>query len=86
MAVYARGINCKRAQATDEPFARAANNIMPSATADVMDALAGSLDNLALVATSSRTAVQHLTVANLVLTTSVSTLTAANKKLTKTVA
>jgi hypothetical protein len=59
---------------------------MPPATANVMDALAGSLDNLALAATSNKTAVQHLTVANLALTTSVSTLTAANKKLTKTVA
>ena len=59
---------------------------MPPATADIMDALVGSLDNLALAATSDKTAVQHLTVANLALTTSVSTLMAANKKLTNTVA
>ena len=86
LAAYARGINCQRAGATDEPFTRAANNIMPPATADVMDALAGFLDNVALAATSNKTTVQHLTAANLALTTSVSTLTAANKKLTKTVA
>ena len=59
---------------------------MPPATADVMDALTGLLDNLALAATSDKIAVQHLTEANLALTTSVSTLTATNKKLTNTVA
>jgi hypothetical protein len=52
---------------------------MPPATADVMDALTGLLDNLALAATSDKIAVQHLTEANLALTTSVSTLTATNK-------
>ena len=51
-----------------------------------MDAFAGLLDTLALAATSNKTAVQHFTAASLALTTSVSTLTAANKKLTKTVA
>ena len=86
LAAYARGINRQRAEATDEPFTRAANNIMSPATAGVMDALAGLLDNLALPATSDKTAVQHLTAANLALTTSVSTLTAANKKLIDTVA
>jgi hypothetical protein len=50
-----------------------------------MDALAGLLDNLALVATSNRTTVQQLTSVNLSLTTAVATLTAANKKLTKMV-
>jgi hypothetical protein len=59
---------------------------MPPALVDMMDALAGLLDNLALAATSDKTAVQHLTVANLALVTSVSTLTAANKKLTDKVA
>ena len=59
---------------------------MPAATTDVMDALAGSLDNLALAATSDKTALQHLMVANLALTTTVATLTVANKKLTKMVA
>ena len=58
---------------------------MPPATADMMDALAGSLDNLALAAASDKTAVQHLTAATLALTTSVSTLTATKKKLTNTV-
>jgi hypothetical protein len=53
---------------------------------DVMDALAGSLHNLALTATSNRTTVQQLTSENLFLTTSVATQTAANKKLAKTVA
>ncbi len=59
---------------------------MTPAMADVMGALAGLLDNLALMATSDKTSAQHLTAANLALTTSVSTLTAANKKLTNTVA
>ena len=86
MAAYARGINRQRVGATDEPFTRVANNIMPPAMVDVMDALVGLLDNLALAATSNKTAVQHLAVKNLALTTSVSTLTAAYKKLTKTVA
>ena len=53
---------------------------MPAATTDVIDALVGSLDNLALAATSNKTALQQLTVANLALTTTVSTLTIANKK------
>jgi hypothetical protein len=67
----------------DETFTRVANSIMPAATTDVMDALAGSLDNLALAATSNKTALQQLTAANLALTTTVATLTVANKKLTK---
>ena len=86
LAAYTWGINRQHAGATDEPFTRAANNIMPPATADVMDALTGLLDNLALAATSDKTAVQHLTAANLALTTAVSTLMAANKKLINTVA
>jgi hypothetical protein len=56
------------------------------ATQDVMDAIAESLNNLVLTSTSSRTTVQQLTLAKLSLTTSVATLMAANKKLTKTVA
>ena len=86
LAAYARGVNRQRAGATDEPFTRAANNIMPSAPPDVMDALAGSLDNLALAATNDKTALQQLTAANLALTTTVATLTSANKKLTETIA
>ena len=82
LAAYAQGINRQRAGATDELFTRAANNSMLPAMADVLDALTGLLDNLALAATSNKTAIQHLTVANLALTTSVSTLVAANKKLT----
>ncbi len=58
LAAYARGMNRQRAGATDEPFTRAANNIMPAAPPDVMDALAGSLDNLALAATNDKTALQ----------------------------
>ena len=46
LAAYARGINHQRVGATDEPFTRAANNIMPAATTDVIDALVGSLNNL----------------------------------------
>ncbi len=86
MAAYARGINHQHARATDEPLTRAANSIMPAATTDVMDALAGSLDNLAFAATSNKTALQQLTAANLALTTTVATLTVANNKLTETVA
>jgi hypothetical protein len=86
LAAYARGVNHPCAGATDEPFSQAANLVMLPATHDVMDALAGSLDNLALAATSDRTTVQQLSLVNLSLTTSVATLTAANKKLTKTVA
>ena len=59
---------------------------MPPATADVTDALSGLLDSLALAATSNKTAVQKLTATNNALTTLVSTLVAANKKLTETVA
>ncbi len=59
---------------------------MLAATTDVMDALAGSLDNLALAATSDKTTLQQLTAANLALKTTVAMLTVANKKLTKTVA
>jgi hypothetical protein len=59
---------------------------MLPATHDMIDALAGSLDNLVHVATSDRTTVQQLTLANLSLTMSVATLMAANKKLTKMVA
>jgi hypothetical protein len=51
-----------------------------------MDALAGSLDNLVLAATSNMTSVQQLMLVNLSLTTSVANLTATNKKLTKRVA
>ncbi len=86
MATYTQGINRQHAGATDEPFSRAANSIMPAATTDVMDVLAGSLDNLALAATSNKTALQQLMAANLALTTTVAMLTVANKKLTKTVA
>jgi hypothetical protein len=86
LAAYAQGINSQHAGAMDEPFTRAANSIMPAATTDVMDALAGSLNNLALAATSDKNALEQLTAANLALTTTVATLTVANKKLTKTVA
>ena len=86
LAAYVQGINRQRAGATDELFTRAANNIMPAATTDVIDALVGSLDNLALAATSNKTTLQQLTAANLALTTTVSTLTIANKKLTEMVA
>jgi hypothetical protein len=86
LAAYARGVNRQRTGATDELFTRGANNIMPSAPPDVMDALAGSLNSLALAATNYKTALQQLTAANLALTTTVATLTSTNKKLTDTVA
>ena len=86
LAAYARGINRKLAGAADEPFTRAANNIMMAATTDVMDALAGFLEKIALAATSYMTALQQLMAANLTHTPTVSTLTVTNKKLTETVA
>jgi hypothetical protein len=88
LAAYTRGINHQRIGATDEPFSQVANLVtLPAAHDDVMDALAGSWDNLALAATSNRTTVlKQLTLVNLSLMTSVATLTAANKKLTKMVA
>jgi hypothetical protein len=86
LAAYARGINRLRAGATDKPFSQAANLVMLPAVHEVMDALAGSLDNLALAATTNRTTAQQLTLATLSQTTLVTTLMVANKKLTKTVA
>jgi hypothetical protein len=59
---------------------------MLPAAHDMMDALAGLLDNLALAATTNRATVQQPTLANLLLTTLVATLTVANKNLTKMVA
>jgi hypothetical protein len=86
LAAYARGVNCQCAGATDKLFSQAANLVMLPAAHDVMDALAGLFDNLALAATTNRTTVQQLKLTNLLLTTLVATLTAANKKLTKMVA
>ncbi len=86
LTTYARGINRQCAGASDKPFSQAANLVMLPAAHVVMDALAGLLDNLGLAATTNRTTVQQLTAANLLLTTLVATLMAANKKLTKTVA
>jgi hypothetical protein len=86
LAAYARGVNRQRAGATDKPCSRAANLVTLPAAHDVMDALAGSLDNLARATTTNRTTVQQLTSANLSLTTLVATLMGANKKLTNTVA
>ncbi len=84
LTAYARGVNRQREGATDKPFSQAANLVTLPATHDVMDAFAGLLD--ALMGTTDRTTVQQLTSANLLLTTSVATLMAANKKLNKTVA
>ncbi len=84
--MYARGVNCQQAGASDEPISQASNLVTLPAAHDVMDALAGSLDNLVLAVTSNRTAVQQLPLANLSLMTTIATLTAANKKLTKMVA
>ncbi len=72
--------------ATDKPFSRAANLVALPAAHDVMDALAVLLDHWTLAATTNRTTVQQLKSANLLLATSVATLTVANKKLTKMVA
>ncbi len=48
LAAYARGVNCQCAGATDEPFSQAANLVTLPAARDVMDTLAGLLDNLCL--------------------------------------
>ncbi len=73
--------------ATDKLCSQAANLVTLPAAPDMMDALlAWLLDNLVLTATSNRTTVQWLTSANLSLTTSVTTWTAAIKNLTKKVA
>jgi hypothetical protein len=85
LAAYTRGANRQCMGATDKPFSQATNLVTLPATHDVMDTLAGSLDSLALAATSNRTTVQQLTLVNLSLTTLVATLTAANKKLTEMV-
>ncbi len=85
LAAYARGVNRQRAGATDKPFSQAASLVTLPAAHDLMDTLEGSLDNLALAATTGRTTVQQLTSANLLLTMPVATLTAAKKKLTKMV-
>ncbi len=68
LTAYARGVNLQRAGAIDEPFSRAANLVTLPAAHDLMDAFAGSLDNLALAATTDKTTVQQLTLANLSLT------------------
>ena len=65
LAMYTRGINRQCASARDKPFSQAANLVMLPAAHNVMDALAGSLDNLALAAISNRTTVQQLMSANL---------------------
>jgi hypothetical protein len=57
LAMYARGVNRQRVGATDKPFSQVAYLVMLPAAYNVMDALPGSLDNLALAATSSRTTV-----------------------------
>jgi hypothetical protein len=86
LVAYARGVDRQHTGATDKPFSQVANLVTLPAARDVMDALAGALDNLALVATSERTTVQQLTLANLSMVMSVATLTATNKKLTETAA
>jgi hypothetical protein len=57
LAAYTRGVNCQCVGA-------AANLVTLPAIHDVMDALAGLFDNLALVATSNRTTIQQLTLVN----------------------
>jgi hypothetical protein len=57
LAAYARGVNRQHTGATDEPFSQVANLVTLPAAHDVMDSLAGTLDNLALAATTNRTTV-----------------------------
>jgi hypothetical protein len=64
-AAYARGVNHHCGGATDKLFSQAANLVRLLATHDVMDALAGLLDYLAIAATTDRTTVKQLMLANL---------------------
>jgi hypothetical protein len=57
LTAYTRGVNRQSVDATDEPFRQAANLVTLPAAHDIMDALAGLLDNLAIAATTDRTAV-----------------------------
>ena len=57
-----------------------AHGVLPVA-APAIDRLESALDNLALAATNDTAVLQQLTAANLTLTTTVSALTATNKKL-----
>jgi len=68
----------------DEPL-RGAHFVLPAPAASI-DRLGTALDNLALGAANNTTILQHLMSANLALTTSNATLTAANKKLSEALA
>ena len=68
----------------DEPL-RGAHFVLPAPAASI-DRLGTALDNLALGAANDTTVLQHLMSANLALTTSNATLTAANKKLSEALA
>jgi hypothetical protein len=57
LAAYTRGISRQGTGATNKPFSQATNLVMLPAAHDVMEAFAGSLDNLALAATNNRTTV-----------------------------
>ncbi len=65
--------------ATDKPFSWAANLVTLPAAHVGMDALAGLLDDSVLAATTNRTTVQQLKLANLLLKTLAVALMAANK-------
>jgi hypothetical protein len=62
-----------------EPLGRS-HGVLPAA-APAIDRLETALDNLALAATNDTAVIQQLTAANLALTTTVTALTATNKKL-----
>jgi hypothetical protein len=82
-AAYARGVNRQCAGATDKLFSKGAANlaIILTEAPQLNDAITGALDNLALAATRDKTIIQQLMEANLLLTQTVTTLTAANNKL-----
>ncbi len=62
-----------------------AHFVLPAPAASI-DHLGTALDNLALAAADDTTVLQQLTSATLALTTSIATLTAANKKLSEALA
>jgi hypothetical protein len=80
-------LKCQRqlqASGGSEPLG-GAHSVLPAPPVSI-DRLGTALDNLALAAANDTTVLQQLTVANLALTTSKATLTAANKKLSEALA
>ena len=64
----------------DEPLG-GAHGVLPGTVTPAIDGLEKALDNLALAATNDTAILQQLTAANLLLTATIATLMATNKKL-----